>query len=146
MKSYIYLTFTQLQNRINGFSMVSMRAIVLITARLPDPKEVCSINRVTLFFADHSKAVLLLLILYAIMFHICLCYAILHVPCRLVITCLEKHWLLCVCVCVCVCVLCVFCVCFYHFPIWCPGSGVVLDCIDSWSLPSSLLSFRSGIT
>ena len=21
--------------------------------------------------------------------------------------------------------------CFCHFPVWCPGSGVVLDCIDS---------------
>ena len=21
--------------------------------------------------------------------------------------------------------------CFCHFPMWCPGSGVVLDCIDS---------------
>ena len=26
-----------------------------------------------------------------------------------------------------------------HFPMWCLGLGVVLDCIDSWSLPSSLL-------
>ena len=34
--------------------------------------------------------------------------------------------------------------CFCHFPIRRPGSGVVLDCIDSWSLPSSfqLLAFR----
>ena len=29
--------------------------------------------------------------------------------------------------------------CFCHVPIRCPGSGVVLDCIDSWSSPSSLL-------
>ena len=28
--------------------------------------------------------------------------------------------------------------CFCHFLIWCPGSGVVLDCINSWSLPSNL--------
>ena len=28
------------------------------------------------------------------------------------------------------------------FPHWYPGSGVVLDCIDSWSLPSFLLSWR----
>ena len=34
-----------------------------------------------------------------------------------------------------VCVL----LCFSHFPVWCPGSGVVLDCIDSWSLPPYLL-------
>ena len=27
-------------------------------------------------------------------------------------------------------------------PIWCSGSGVVLDCINSWSLPSSLLSSK----
>ena len=26
-----------------------------------------------------------------------------------------------------------------HFPIWYPGSGVVLDCIDSWSLHPYLL-------
>ena len=29
--------------------------------------------------------------------------------------------------------------CFCHFPMWCPGSGVVLGCIDSWSLYSTLL-------
>ena len=28
--------------------------------------------------------------------------------------------------------------CFCHFPILCPGTGVVLDCIDSWYLPSLL--------
>ena len=28
---------------------------------------------------------------------------------------------------------------FCHFHMWCPGSGVVLDCIDSWYVPSSLL-------
>ena len=27
--------------------------------------------------------------------------------------------------------------CFCHFPIWCLGSGMTLDCIDSWYLPSS---------
>ena len=29
--------------------------------------------------------------------------------------------------------------CFCHFPIWYPGSGVVLDCINSLSLPPFLL-------
>ena len=29
--------------------------------------------------------------------------------------------------------------CFRHFPVWYPGSGLVLDYIKSWSLPSSLL-------
>ena len=28
---------------------------------------------------------------------------------------------------------------FCHFHMWCPGSGVILGCIDSWSLPSYLL-------
>ena len=36
--------------------------------------------------SDHSKAVLLVLF----MFHVCLCYASLSVPCSLVITCLER--------------------------------------------------------
>ena len=31
--------------------------------------------------------------------------------------------------------------CFCHFHMWRPGSGVVLDCIDSCSLPSYLLFF-----
>ena len=29
--------------------------------------------------------------------------------------------------------------CFWHFLMWSPGSGVVFECIDSRSLPSSLL-------
>ena len=28
---------------------------------------------------------------------------------------------------------------FCYFPMWYPGSGVVIDCIVSWSLPSLLL-------
>ena len=31
--------------------------------------------------------------------------------------------------------------CFCHFPIWCPRSGVVLDCIDSWSFRSLQVSY-----
>ena len=39
---------------------------------------------------------------------------------------------------------CVCCfLCFCHFPIGCPGSGVVLDSIDFLSLPSFLLSKQS---
>ena len=38
-----------------------------------------------------------------------------------------------------------FCVwrflCFVTLPIWCPGSGVIFDSIDSCSLPSFLLTF-----
>ena len=29
--------------------------------------------------------------------------------------------------------------CFCHYPKCCPGSSLVFDCINSWSLPSSLL-------
>ena len=32
--------------------------------------------------------------------------------------------------------------CFGYFPIWYHGSGVVLDCIDSWSLPPFILCKR----
>ena len=32
-----------------------------------------------------------------------------------------------------------FIVFFFYFPMWYPGSGVVLGCIVSWSLPSFLL-------
>ena len=39
---------------------------------------------------------------------------------------------------------CMWCLlCFCCFPMWYPGSGVVLDCIVSWSLPSFLLSHVS---
>ena len=72
------------------------------------------------------------------MFHVCLCYAVLSVPCSLVITCWKRAGplaLLCVVFsCVCVCFFC-------HFPICFSGPCVVLDCIDSGSLSSSLLSF-----
>ena len=42
-------------------------------------------------FADHSKSVLLLWILFVILFlfHVYLCYTVVSVPCSLVITCLE---------------------------------------------------------
>ena len=32
---------------------------------------------------------------------------------------------------------------FCYFPMWYPGSGVVLDCIVSWSLPSFLLKWQT---
>ena len=37
------------------------------------------------------------------------------------------------------CLWCLLWLCY--FPMWCPGSGVVLDCIDSWSLPSFFRTF-----
>ena len=65
------------------------------------------------------------------MFHVCFCYVILSVPCNLVITWWERIDLLAL--------LCFVFLVFCHFPEWCPVSGVVLDCIDSWFLTSSLL-------
>ena len=56
------------------------------------------------------------------MFHICLCYAVLSVRCNIVITYWERADLLNL--------LFVLFACIYG----CPGSGMELDCIDSWSL------------
>ena len=65
------------------------------------------------------------------------CYAFLSVLCSLVVICWEIAnllALLCVCMCVCMCKCARVCVMFYCFflslSVWCPGSGVVLDCID----------------
>ena len=78
------------------------------------------------------------------MFHVYLCYAVVSVPCSLVITCWERAfqsgilgqvWYLIVSTLFSVVFFFVFC----HLPIWCSESGMVLDCIDSRSLPSSLL-------
>ena len=55
----------------------------------------------------------------------------LSVSCSLVVTCWERTRHFCMWRFLCIC----------HVPIRCPGSGVVLDCIDCWSLPSSLLFF-----
>ena len=33
---------------------------------------------------------------------------------------------------------------YWYFPMWYPGSGVVLDCIVSWSLPSFLLWWEAS--
>ena len=54
----------------------------------------------------------------------CVCHVFESVHCCLVVTCWEIHDLLAL-----VCDVVLFC--FYHFPMRYPGSGVVLDCIDS---------------
>ena len=74
------------------------------------------------FLTDCSKAALLLWILFVI----CVCHTVLSVSCSLVVTSWEKadHLALIVCD--------VFlCFCHFHIILWCPGSGLVLDCIDS---------------
>ena len=65
--------------------------------------------------ADRSKAVLLLWIPLLFMFHGCICYTILFVPCSLVITCCELAALLAL---LCVVFSCVF---FITFPYGVPG-------------------------
>ena len=67
---------------------------------------------------------------------ICLFHIVLPVSCSLVVTFGERTDLL---------ALLSVLLCFCHFPIRCPGSGGVLDCIDSWSLPSSLLIIFSNM-
>ena len=72
------------------------------------------------FLTDCSKAVLLLWILFVI----CVSsHTVLSVPCSLVVTCRRRADLLAL--------LYDAFLCFCHFPIWCPGSGVVFDCMDS---------------
>ena len=78
------------------------------------------------FLTDCSKAVLLLWILFLFLFHVCLCHTVWSFPCSLVVTCWERADLLALWYMMFSFVLSL------HFPIWCPGSGVVLDCIDSW--------------
>ena len=65
----------------------------------------------------------LLWILFVI--RVCFCYAVLSVPFKFspLITCWERADLFAL--------LSVVFLVFCHFPIRCPGSGVVLDCIDS---------------
>ena len=58
------------------------------------------------------------------MFHVCLYYTVLCVPCSLVITCWERVGLLAI-----LCVM--FSSYFVTFPYGVSGIGVVLDCIDS---------------
>ena len=53
----------------------------------------------------------------------CFCHALASVHCCLVVICLERTDLLAL--------VCNFKLCFCHFLTWYPGSGLVLDCIDS---------------
>ena len=64
------------------------------------------------------------------MLRVCFCHTVLSFPCNLEVTCWERADLLVL--------LCVMFSLICHFPIWCPGLGVVRDCIDTWSLHSSL--------
>ena len=73
------------------------------------------------FLTDRSKAVLLLWILFAICVKPLSLSNCIDCPCSLVVTWWERADLLAL--------LYVF-LCFYHFPMWCPGSSVVLDCLD----------------
>ena len=58
-----------------------------------------------------------------VLFMSCVCYTFASDQCCLVVTCWERADLLAVVYDV--------CLCFCHFPMWYPRSGVVLDCIDS---------------
>ena len=63
-----------------------------------------------------------------------LCFVfVMCVHCSLVVTCWERANFLAL--------LYVRFLCFFHFPIWCLGSVVVLDCIDSWSVWFLMFAF-----
>ena len=53
----------------------------------------------------------------------CVCHAFASVHCRVWVTCWERADLLAL--------VCDVLLCFCHFAMWYPVSGVVLDCIDS---------------
>ena len=57
------------------------------------------------------------------LFMSCVCHAFETVNSCLVVTCWERTDLLAL--------VCDVYLCFCHFPMWYPRSGVVLDCIDS---------------
>ena len=69
-------------------------------------------------------------LIYVSYLHLLYC---LSVPCSLVGTCCERADLLALSY-------FVF-LCYCHFPIWCHSLCVILDCVDSRSLPSSLLLY-----
>ena len=83
-------------------------------------------------FTDRSKRCFFCGSFLLFLFHVCLCYTVVSVFCSLVITCWGKYWPLGSRV------SCVFLWCS-HFPKWWIEPCVVLDCIDSLSLSSSLL-------
>ena len=84
-----------------------------------------------MIFTDCSKAVLLWWIIFVIWVSCLLCFFVCWLkPCGHM---LGKGSFL-------GSLVCDILLCFCYFPMWCPGSGVVLDCIDSWFLPFSLFS------
>ena len=66
-----------------------------------------------------------------VLFMSCVCHAFASLHCCLVVTCWERAVLLAL--------VCDVQLCFCHFLMWYPGSGVELYCIDSRSLPPFLL-------
>ena len=68
----------------------------------------------------------------------CDCHAFASFHCSLVVTCWVRAGLLAL--------LCDELLCFCHFPVWYLGSSVVLDLIDSWSLPPFILSLSESLT
>ena len=81
-----------------------------------------SLSPSVFFFTDRSKAVLLSWILFVICASCLSCCIVSSLqPCSLgSLVCDVFVW-------------------FCHFPMWCHGSVVVLDCINFWSVPTCLL-------
>ena len=88
-------------------------------------RETCLSPPVKIFLTDCSKAKLLLWIIFAIYVSCLSCFPVCSLQPRGHL--LVKSWPLSALV-------CDVLLCYCLFPVWCPGSGVALDCIDSWSL------------
>ena len=100
-------------------------------------------------FTDRSKAGLLLCVFFFFVFfcfffvlffsfffcYLCFVFVLPYCSVSISVTCWERTDLLVV--------LYVMVLVFYLFLIRCPVLGVVLGCIDSWSLPSSYTFFSS---
>ena len=81
------------------------------------------------YFTDRYKSDILLWTFVLCMS--CVFHGFASVHCCLVVTCWERADFLAR--------VCDVYLCFCHLNIWYPWSGMVLDCIDSWSLPPFLL-------
>ena len=120
-----------LSYKLNIYMYVSWSISVIRVRLIPSNMFKPSCN----FLTDHSKLVLLLWIIFVICV---LCMSLSY--CR--VCSLQPYgyllgmgWPFCS-------LMCDVFLCFWHFSKWCPGSGMVLDCIDFLSMPSLLLWVR----
>ena len=118
--SAIFFTFIKLLVVIKIFVLSIFELFCLFLSGRFTQGLKCFSPPVKLFFTDRSKAALFCGSFLLFMFRVS--HAFLSVYCSLVVNCHVRDGLLAL--------LHVF-LWFYQFPLWCPGSGLVLDFIDS---------------